>query len=142
MIHTPEPLPPLPPLPDLSDASCLGSQLFENDKTEHLALLRRVCAACPVRRACLAVALRSHPAFTQGVWAGTTSEERARLRVDLGIRFASWTTPKLMHELTGEPVTRAKRKPATSREIGPTDAELVALEQVLAEHVGAESLAA
>jgi WhiB family redox-sensing transcriptional regulator len=34
---------------------------------------REVCAACPVRRPCLAYALRTRPAA--GVWAGFTAEE-------------------------------------------------------------------
>jgi hypothetical protein len=102
---------PLPALPDLTGAACIGSPLFDDEINEHLELLRRVCAACPVRRECLDVALRTHPSFAQGIWAGTTSEERAHLRALLGIRFVDWTQPKLMHELTHEPVTRARRKP-------------------------------
>jgi hypothetical protein len=123
MFPTTRPMPPLPALPDLDGASCTGSQLFDGDET-HLELLRRVCARCPVRHACLDVALQTHPAFAQGIWAGTTDEDRAVIRRALGISFVDWTNPKLMHELTHEPVTRRRCLP--DRE--PTAKELAEIE--------------
>lgn len=45
------------------------------DRAARIAVAREVCAACPVRLACLAYALRTRPAA--GVWAGFTSEEIA-----------------------------------------------------------------
>jgi hypothetical protein len=43
------------------------------DRTARIAVAREVCAACPVRLACLAYALRTRPAA--GVWAGFTPDE-------------------------------------------------------------------
>lgn len=43
------------------------------DRAARVAVAREVCAACPVRLACLAYALRTRPAA--GVWAGCTAEE-------------------------------------------------------------------
>lgn len=38
----------------------------------------RICAGCPVRRQCLEFALRTNEA--EGIWGGTTPEERAQAR--------------------------------------------------------------
>ena len=43
------------------------------DRAARVAVAREVCAACPVRLACLAYALRTRPAA--GVWAGFTAGE-------------------------------------------------------------------
>src|SRR5690242_3799570 len=43
------------------------------DRAARVDAARQVCAACPVRRPCLAYALRTRPAA--GVWAGFTPEE-------------------------------------------------------------------
>ena len=43
------------------------------DRAARVEVARQVCAACPVRRPCLAYALRTRPAA--GVWAGFTPEE-------------------------------------------------------------------
>jgi WhiB family redox-sensing transcriptional regulator len=43
------------------------------DRAARIDAARQVCAACPVRRPCLAYALRTRPAA--GVWAGFTPEE-------------------------------------------------------------------
>ena len=43
------------------------------DRAARIEVARQVCAACPVRRPCLAYALRTRPAA--GVWAGFTPEE-------------------------------------------------------------------
>jgi hypothetical protein len=138
--HQPLPLDPLPPLPDLSDAACLGSPLFDEETNEHLTVLCRVCARCPVRAACLDVALCTHPSITIGIWAGTTSADRAQLRADAGITFTAWSHPRLMQALTGEPETRAARTPPTPPVLdppaavdlawqhGPTDQDLLALD--------------
>jgi hypothetical protein len=49
------------------------------DRAARIAVAREVCAACPVRLACLAYALRTRP--SAGVWAGFTSGEIAALVV-------------------------------------------------------------
>jgi WhiB family redox-sensing transcriptional regulator len=45
------------------------------DRAARIEVARQVCASCPVRRPCLAYALRTRPAA--GVWAGLTAEEIA-----------------------------------------------------------------
>lgn len=42
-----------------------------------IAAAKRVCAACPVRQACLSFALHTD---VDGIWGGTTHAERAELR--------------------------------------------------------------
>ena len=44
-----------------------------DDRAARIAVAREVCAACPVRLACTAYALRTRPAA--GVWAGFTPDE-------------------------------------------------------------------
>jgi hypothetical protein len=86
-------LPALPALPDLSDAACRGAAGFDDEEdpaTRRVAT--RICAACPVREACLRAALATHPAFCRGTWAGTSPRQREQLRAHYGIRFARWDT--------------------------------------------------
>ena len=45
----------------------------EQDRAARVEVARQVCASCPVRRPCLAYALRTRPAA--GVWAGLTADE-------------------------------------------------------------------
>ena len=47
------------------------------DRAARINVAREVCAACPVRLACLAYTLRTRPAA--GVWAGFTPDEIAAL---------------------------------------------------------------
>jgi len=64
------------------DAACSGSDndaffpIGEDD--ESAADAKAVCAACPVREACLQYALSTNQ--TEGVWGGMTGPERRRLR--------------------------------------------------------------
>ncbi|RSS52832.1 WhiB family transcriptional regulator [Streptomyces sp. WAC06614] len=44
------------------------------DREGRDALAKRICARCPVRRACLEHALRTRESY--GVWGGLTEEER------------------------------------------------------------------
>lgn len=46
------------------------------------ALLKRICADCPVKKQCFDYALRH---TVQGYWAGTTPRHRAQLRKKLNI---------------------------------------------------------
>lgn len=48
-----------------------------DDRAARIAVAREVCAACPVRLACLAYSMRTRPAA--GVWAGHTADEIAVL---------------------------------------------------------------
>jgi WhiB family transcriptional regulator, redox-sensing transcriptional regulator len=45
---------------------------------EQVAEAKAICARCPVRRQCLAFALRTRQAH--GIWGGLTEEERAFIR--------------------------------------------------------------
>ena len=71
------------------------------DRAARVEVARQVCAACPVRRPCLAYALRTRPAA--GVWAGFTPEEitgliaaaarPARVQRSTALRPAAERTP-------------------------------------------------
>lgn len=56
----------------------LGLDKGESD-TAGIAIAKEFCAACPVREACLAEALRLGERW--GVWGGMTPAERIRLRI-------------------------------------------------------------
>lgn len=52
------------------DAACLGKDLavFFPDKFQDAAAAKKICTTCPVRKECLAYALRSYT--YEGVWGG------------------------------------------------------------------------
>lgn len=52
-------------------------ELFFPEKGGQAAPAKQLCAVCPVRVECLAVALEQREL---GVWGGTTESERARMR--------------------------------------------------------------
>jgi WhiB family transcriptional regulator, redox-sensing transcriptional regulator len=54
----------------------------ESGQTRQISEAKAVCAACPIRTACLSYALRHG---VEGVWGGTTEEERR------ATRRADWT---------------------------------------------------
>ena len=70
-----------PPGPWVAKALCLGSysDIFFPYKGGSSMPARRVCAHCPVWRECLTYAAFVVVA-TDGVWGGTTQQERQRLR--------------------------------------------------------------
>jgi hypothetical protein len=45
---------------------------------------KAICGRCPVAGSCLSYALRTMP---DGIWGGTTSEERSAIRVRSAVRF-------------------------------------------------------
>ena len=55
---------------------------------QEAALAIAVCAACPVRRQCLALSLRYWDIGQHGVWGGLVAAERARLRARAPWRLA------------------------------------------------------
>lgn len=69
---------PLPADPDRwwERAACRGmdTALFFPERGEQIGKVREVCAGCPVRAECLAVAER------EGIWGGTSARERRRMR--------------------------------------------------------------
>jgi len=66
----------------LSDAACRGCDpgLFEPAPKDQQAInaARQICARCPIRLDCLAVALATPD--TQGIWGGLTTRERTRIQ--------------------------------------------------------------
>jgi WhiB family redox-sensing transcriptional regulator len=51
---------------------------------EQINYAKTVCHRCAVSRSCLSYALRTMP---DGIWGGTTSEERIAMRVRSAVRF-------------------------------------------------------
>jgi WhiB family transcriptional regulator, redox-sensing transcriptional regulator len=51
---------------------------------EQINYAKSVCDRCPVAGSCLSYALRTMP---DGIWGGTTSEERIAIRVRSAVRF-------------------------------------------------------
>jgi WhiB family redox-sensing transcriptional regulator len=50
---------------------------------EQAAKAKAICATCPVRRECLAFALRTGQVY--GIWGGTTEHERTAVRLRAGL---------------------------------------------------------
>ncbi|WP_350279694.1 WhiB family transcriptional regulator [Kribbella sp. HUAS MG21] len=82
-------------------AACLGSTdpaLTSEEPSigEQTAAAQTICAACPVRRSCLASALLNDE---QGVWGGTTDSDRTAITTKLAglsaywARIAPWALP-------------------------------------------------
>jgi WhiB family redox-sensing transcriptional regulator len=61
-------------------AACRGADLnlFFPERGESAGPARQVCAACPVRQACLDYAISNR--ITHGIWGGLTERERRALR--------------------------------------------------------------
>lgn len=62
------------------DAACLGvdPELFHPGNARDARPAKRICAVCPVRAECLAVALPEPD--LRGVWGGTSEHERRIMR--------------------------------------------------------------
>ncbi|ASU86192.1 WhiB family transcriptional regulator [Nocardiopsis gilva YIM 90087] len=67
-------------------AACRGAdpELFypRGRGSAGVARARRICKACPTRQLCLDAALAVPHALDYGIWAGTTREQRRRMRQD------------------------------------------------------------
>lgn len=63
----------------MRDAACQGMSfdIFFPTKGQDTKRAKEICAQCPVIHECLEYVL-SLPHHTQGVWAGTTEQERSR----------------------------------------------------------------
>lgn len=74
----------------------------------HLEAARRICNQCPVRAECLAHAVQTYE--DQGIWAGTTPDQRKRLRRYITIRNLP-ATPAVMRTLilTWLPLTKPQQ---------------------------------
>lgn len=74
--------PLLAEMPDwFDDALCaqVDTELFYPEKGQSTREAKRVCAACPVRDACLDYALEHHERF--GIWGGKSERERRKLEL-------------------------------------------------------------
>lgn len=72
--------------PDLSQGSCVGIDtelFFPETGVNTCQTIKKMCADCPVVKACLTYALHVE---VDGVWAGTGVNQRQNLRRDLGIK--------------------------------------------------------
>ncbi len=70
---------PAVPTDFFDDAACRDADtaVFFPTSDAHAAEAKAICAACPVREACLEYALETRPA--DGVWGGLTPTERHRV---------------------------------------------------------------
>lgn len=64
-----------------SEARCAGEKptLFQSSKPHFARAAKAVCEQCPIRARCLDWAVKN---LEEGVWGGTTAEERQRLTPD------------------------------------------------------------
>jgi len=72
--------------PDLSQGLCVGIDtelFFPETGVNTCQTIKKMCAECPVAKACLTYALHVE---VDGVWAGTGVNQRRHLRRDLGIK--------------------------------------------------------
>lgn len=103
--------------PDLSDGSCVGidTEMFfpehgQNQFSDQMQAIRKMCDECPVAKACLTYALHVE---VDGIWAGTGINARQRMRRDLGIKaiklHTQYTTEAMMVQ-TQEAIAQRKRR--------------------------------
>lgn len=68
----------------MEQAACLGMDteiFFPHDgRADQARAAKNVCAVCPVIEPCLAYALTIDGAYFEGVFGGTTANERRRMR--------------------------------------------------------------
>lgn len=73
-----------------AQGACIGkdSTLFfpDRENSTEIPRAKAVCKTCPVREPCLDEALKSPIADDEGIWGGTTKQERIRIRIFLGGR--------------------------------------------------------
>lgn len=89
--------------PDLSAAACIGTDpeaFYPDDSQQVPALVRRICASCPVQAECLEWGLH-HEGGSNGVWGGLSGRERKALRRSRGISLESSTTDPWTRMLDG-----------------------------------------
>jgi WhiB family transcriptional regulator, redox-sensing transcriptional regulator len=73
---------------------------------------KAVCARCAVRAECLSYALATMP---EGIWGGTTEEERLAARRSPGRRFGRQFRGTVNAAITEEPAVRAGQRVAPGR---------------------------
>ncbi|MBF6511075.1 WhiB family transcriptional regulator [Nocardia farcinica] len=88
----------------------------ERGEVHKVAVAREICARCPIRPSCLAVALRSRD---KGIWGGLTEEERRKVRrrqhlavvqgTDDEVERAAERALAAIEDVTGGPVPGLRR---------------------------------
>jgi hypothetical protein len=100
--------------PDFTEANCrdMGTELFFPDSREQEIAVKpfliKMCANCPIYKSCLEYSLHVK---VEGIWAGTTANERRIIRKRRGIEgigIASQYTTDIM--LNQSPDARHARK--------------------------------
>ena len=99
--------------PDLSNGSCVGIDtelFFPANGVNICQTIKKMCADCPVVKACLTYALHVE---VEGVWAGTGVNQRRLLRRDLGIKAVQiqtqYTSDAMMGQSKSAKEARARR---------------------------------
>jgi len=100
--------------PDLSEGSCVGLStelFFPETGVNASATIKKMCANCPVAKACLEYALHVE---VEGIWAGTGVVTRQKLRRDLGIKaikiHTQYTTEAMMMSQTNAAISARKKR--------------------------------
>jgi len=105
--------------PDLSEGSCVGIDtelFFPETGVNTCQTIKKMCAECPVAKACLTYALHVE---VEGIWAGTGIVTRQKLRRDLGIKaikiHTQYTTEAMMTQ-TKFAIEARKRRSRNKKE--------------------------
>lgn len=85
-----------------SAASTTGNA--DTDLQARAEAAKAVCGRCTVRANCLSYALETMP---EGIWGGTTQEERCAARRSSGRRVGGQSRGRVNAAMTGEPAVRA-----------------------------------
>lgn len=103
--------------PDFTNAACkdLGVGLFFPDSREQEMAIKKqvikICASCPIFRQCLDYALHVK---VDGLWAGTTANERRMIRKREGIEgigiASQYTTDIFFNQSDNAKAARKKRQ--------------------------------
>jgi WhiB family redox-sensing transcriptional regulator len=87
-----------------------------NQFSDQMKTIRKMCAECPVAKACLTYALHVE---VEGIWAGTGIVTRQKLRRDLGIKaikiHTQYTTEAMMTQ-TKFAIEARKRRSRNKKE--------------------------
>jgi len=103
--------------PDLSEGSCVGIDtelFFPSNGVNTCQTIKKMCAECPVVKACLNYALHVE---VDGVWAGTGVVTRQKLRRDLGIKAVQIQTQYTSDAMMGQSKTAKEARRRRARRL-------------------------
>jgi len=103
--------------PDLSEGSCVGIDtelFFPSNGVNTCQTIKKMCAECPVVKACLNYALHVE---VDGVWAGTGVNQRRDLRRDLGIKAVQIQTQYTSDAMMGQSKTAKEARRRRARRL-------------------------